>query len=69
MRRRRRRRSRKGEEGEGNDDDDDGKRGRNVQCNFFGSGFPVMQWHIPEERNHKINIIYILTSKSDSLKL
>ena len=36
---------------------------------FFGSGFLVMQWHIPEECNHKIDIIYILTSKSESLKL
>jgi hypothetical protein len=36
---------------------------------LFGSGFPVMQWHIPEECNHKIYKIYILTSKSESLKL
>jgi len=36
---------------------------------LFGSGFPVMQWHIPEEYNCKIYIIYILTSKSESLKL
>ena len=36
---------------------------------LFGSGFLVMQWHIPEECNHKIYIIYILTSKSESLKL
>lgn len=38
---------------EGNDDDDD-ERGRNVHCHFFGSGFTVMQWHIPEEFNAKL---------------
>jgi len=36
---------------------------------LFGSGFPVMQWYISEDCNHKIYIIYILTSKSESLKL
>jgi hypothetical protein len=36
---------------------------------LFGSGFPVMQWHIPEECNRKIYVIYVLTSKSASLKL